>query len=205
MLIKICGLTRPEDAALAVALGARAVGFIFWPKSPRNVSPERAREMVERLPPFVTPVGVFVNQSATEINWIAERVGLGAVQLHGDEHVAEAREIEWPVVKAVTGDQVEEAVDEWPSHVMLLIDAQDRERRGGTGQTADWSVAARLAARRPTLLAGGLRPDNVAEAIVRVRPFGIDVSSGVEVTPGIKDHERMRALFRAVSSVASGS
>jgi len=205
VLIKICGLTRPEDAALAVALGARAVGFIFWPKSPRNVSPERAREMVERLPPFVTPVGVFVNQSATEINWIAERVGLGAVQLHGDEHVAEAREIEWPVVKAVTGDQVEEAVDEWPSHVMLLIDAQDRERRGGTGQTADWSVAARLAARRPTLLAGGLRPDNVAEAIVRVRPFGIDVSSGVEVTPGIKDHERMRALFRAVSSVASGS
>jgi len=199
MMIKICGITRTEDAALAVELGAAALGFVFWPGSPRYMEAERARAIVDVLPPFVTPVGVFVNQAPDAVNAIADRAGLGAVQLHGDETIDDAGRITRPVVKAVTAADADRAGTEWPRRVMLLIDAQDAARRGGTGKTTSWSVAAQLAARRRTLLAGGLRPENVAEAIERVRPFGIDVSSGVESAPGIKDHDRLRALFRAVS------
>ncbi len=205
MLIKICGITRHEDAMLAVALGARAVGFVFWPDSPRSVTLEQARGIVKDLPPFVTPVGVFVNQPVEDVNAIAQRVGLGAVQLHGDETIDEALRIVRPVLKAVTAGAAPQAVLNWPDRVMLLIDAHDPDRRGGTGRTTDWTVAASLAAVRPALLAGGLRPENVGEAIARVRPFGIDVSSGVEAAPGVKDHARMRALFEAVSAVLTGS
>lgn len=203
MLIKICGLTRQQDADLAVALGAGALGFVFWPKSPRCIDPDRARAIVASLPAFVTPVGVFVNQSAHEVNDLADRVGLGAVQLHGDETVSALAEIGRPVVKAVTIGTAEAAARIWPDRVTLLIDAHDPGRRGGTGLVADWDVAARLAARRRTLLAGGLTATNVAEAILRVAPFGIDVSSGVESAPGIKDHDRLRAFFEAAASVAA--
>jgi phosphoribosylanthranilate isomerase len=201
MLVKVCGITRPEDAAVAVGLGARALGFLFWPGSPRFIEPVRARAIARTLPPFVTPVGLFVNQPIDEVNRVAAEVGLGAVQLHGDESVEYAERVERPVVKALSiGGAVDMAdVDRWPARVVLLLDAHDPERRGGTGRMVDWAQAAAVAARRRTLLAGGLRPDNVAEAIARVRPFGIDVSSGVEAAPGVKDHERLRALFEAVS------
>ncbi len=204
-MVKICGITRTEDAALAVELGARALGFVFWPGSPRYIEAVRARAIVDTLPPFITPVGVFVNQAPDAVNAIADRAMLGAVQLHGDETIADAERLERPVLKAVTSADAEHAGIEWPRRVMLLIDAHDVTRRGGTGKTTDWSVAAALSARRRTLLAGGLRPENVAEAIAQVRPFGIDVSSGVETSPGIKDHERLRALFHAVSLVQAGS
>lgn len=195
MLVKICGITRERDAAVAVEAGARALGFIFWPNSPRYVDTERARRIVRTLPPFVTPVGVFVNQPLDEINTVAARVGLGVVQLHGDEDPDFAGAVERPVLKAIT------AADDaarWPGEVMLLIDAHDPIRRGGTGATADWSVAATLAGRRPLVLAGGLDPGNIRRAIDQVRPFGVDVSSGVETSPGLKDHDRIRALFRAL-------
>lgn len=178
---------------------------MFWPGSPRCIEAVRARAIVDTLPPFVTPVGVFVNQAPDAINAIADRAGLGAVQLHGDETIADAGQINRPILKAVTAADAGRAGTEWPERVMLLIDAHDAARRGGTGTTTDWSVAAALAARRRTLLAGGLRPENVAEAIERVRPFGIDVSSGVETSAGIKDHDRLRALFRGVSLVQAGS
>jgi phosphoribosylanthranilate isomerase len=197
VLVKICGLTRLEDAEMAVALGAGAVGFVFWPGSPRFIDPYRARTIVARLPPFVSAVGVFVNQTAHEVNGIASVAGLTVVQLHGDETPDFAGTITRPVVKALS--QVDdEVVAGWPSSVTLLIDAHDPVKRGGTGTTADWPAAARLARTRPVMLAGGLRADNVAAAVAAVHPFGIDVSSGVELQPGIKDHAKMNALFEAL-------
>jgi phosphoribosylanthranilate isomerase len=201
MLVKICGITRMEDAEAAVALGAGALGFVFWPRSPRAVDPERAGAIVAKLPPFVTTLGVFVNQSPAFVNEVATRIGLGAVQLHGDEPIDVLEQIERPVVKAfVLGGSGE--ADAWPARVRLLIDAHDPDQRGGTGKTVDWGRAAAIAARRPILLAGGLHAANVADAIRTVRPFGIDVSSGVESSPGVKDHARMRALFEAVMNCA---
>ena len=202
MLVKICGITRLEDAEVAVALGAGAIGFVFWPKSPRYVDPERARAIVAALPPFIATVGVFVDQTARLVNGVAARVGLSTVQLHGDEPIEMLGEIERPVVKAMAlrASTTAEEADAWPSRVRLLIDADDPDRRGGTGRTVDWKRAAAVAARRPVLLAGGLNAANVADAIRTVKPFGIDVSSGVESAPGIKDHGRLKALFEAVAA-----
>jgi len=188
------------DAQAAVALGASAVGFIFWPGSPRFIEPEQARAIVKTLPPFVTPVGVFVNEAIEHVNGIADSVGLGAVQLHGDEQPSVLAHANRPVVKAIGRVDGAQAAS-WPAPVMLLVDADDRERRGGTGARADWDGAARLAASRRILLAGGITPTNVAEAVATVRPFGIDVSSGVEDAPGIKNIDRMRELFEALRAV----
>jgi phosphoribosylanthranilate isomerase len=203
LLVKICGITRAEDAEAAVAAGARAVGFIFWPDSPRFIDPHRARAIVRTLPPFVTTVGVFVNQPSEYVNGVASLVRLGAVQLHGEETVDYAATQVRPVIKALAVDAAisATAVDAWPSRVTMLLDVHDPRRRGGTGRTIDWDVAATIAARRRALLAGGLTPDNVAEAVARVRPFGIDISSGVERAPGVKDHGRIRALFEAVHDI----
>lgn len=197
MFVKICGITREEDAQAAVAAGASAIGFIFWPSSPRYVEPDVARKIVESLPPSVTAVGVFVNQPAEHVNEVAAFVGLGVVQLHGDEDPSFADAIARPVMKAVSRTDGSRN-QEWPATVLLLVDAHDPEKRGGTGTRADWPAAAQLARDRAVVLAGGLRPDNVRAAVAAVRPFGIDVSSGVEVSPGIKDHERIAALFEAL-------
>ena len=196
MFVKICGITRAEDADAAVAAGADALGFVFWPDSPRFVDPYRARAIAATLPPFVTPVGVFVNQPAEYVMAVASLVRLGAVQLHGDEDEPYAVSLGTPVIKAVTAASLDAGA--WSGRYLLLVDAHDPVRRGGTGLTADWDRAARLAGERPILLAGGLTPENVAGAIARVRPFGIDVSSGLERSPGVKDHQRLRALFEAV-------
>src|SRR4051812_45237816 len=142
MIVKVCGLTRVDDAVVACELGAAAVGFIFWPNSPRFIDPYRARAIARALPPFVTPVGVFVNQPADYVNGVASLVRLGAVQLHGDEDVAYITRINRPVIKAVSNGTVDAA---WPPDALLLVDAHDPERRGGTGVTGDWDVAARLA------------------------------------------------------------
>ena len=199
MLVKICGITRAEDAAAAVDAGARALGFVFWPKSPRFIDPYRARAIVSTLPPFVTAVGLFVNQPADYVTGVASLVKLGAVQLHGDEPVAFAESIRSPLIKALTlGDPI----DAWPARATVLLDAHDPEQRGGTGRTIDWGAASAVAARRPILLAGGLTPENVAEAVARVRPFGIDVSSGVERSPGVKDHSKIKALFEALHATS---
>jgi phosphoribosylanthranilate isomerase len=203
VIVKICGITRMDDAEAAVAAGASAIGFIFWPNSPRFIDPHRARRIAAALPAFVTPVGVFVNQPIQYISSVARLVRLGAVQLHGDETPAFAAGVACPVIKAIgcrpgpSGPGVEEA-RLWPAPMRLLLDVHDPVARGGTGRTIDWPAAAELAAQREVLLAGGLTPDNVGDAIARVHPFGIDVSSGVERAPGIKDHQRLRALFEAV-------
>lgn len=204
--MKICGMTRADDALAAAALGANAIGFIFWRHSPRFVEPEVAAAIVRRLPPLVTPVGVFVNEGAEEINRLVTAVGLGAIQLHGDERPDMVGDLTRPVIRALSGPAVGVEVDGWPSPTMVLIDAHDPVRRGGTGRTVDWTVAAQVARRRPILLSGGLTPANVADAIAAVQPHGIDVSSGVESAPGIKDHAKLAALFAQVRSgaVATG-
>ena len=240
MLIKICGITHLDDARFAVECGANALGFVFWPGSPRAIDPARAQVIAASLPPFVTPVGVFVNQPADFVNGVAADVGLGVVQLHGDENVDFATSLTRPVLKALTlpfvgsglraceditstaetaepppGNSrqtlraprldatLDEAIEGWPSGTMILLDAHDPVRRGGTGLTIDWTRAASIAARRPIVLAGGLNPDNVAAAIERVRPFGIDVSSGVEAAPGVKDHGLLNRLVDAVRGAES--
>jgi len=204
MFVKICGITRREDAEAAVAEGASALGFIFWPGSPRFIAPSLAKEIVATLPPSVAAVGVFVNQPASHVNSVASLAGLSVVQLHGDEDEGAAAEMTLPVIKAVSVRHGAFPDRQWPGRVMLLIDADDPIRRGGTGMTANWAGAEALARRRRVLLAGGLGPDNVAEAIRRVRPFGIDVSSGVEQSPGIKDRRLLVALFEAIREGEKG-
>jgi phosphoribosylanthranilate isomerase len=193
-LIKICGITRLEDAEAAVAAGANAVGFVFWPDSPRRVAVDVARRIASTT--GVTTVGVFVDQPVEDVNEIADAVGLGVVQLHGTESIGYARKITRPVWKALTLDA---PIDAWPADIMILLDAHDPIRKGGTGRTIDWKRAAEVARRRDVVLAGGLKPENVGEAIGKVQPYGIDVSSGVEREPGIKDVERLKALFEAVN------
>ena len=200
MFVKICGITRLEDAEAAVMNGADALGFVCWSGSPRFVAPDRIRAMVSALPAAVVTVGVFVNHSADEVNRVMQQTGLRVAQLHGDEPVAFLDTVSKPVIKAVPlgGSAPTAEAAEWPRRVTLLVDAADPEKRGGTGRTADWDQAARLARTRRVLLAGGLHAGNVAEAVQRVRPFGIDVSSGVERVAGVKDHQRMRDLFGAL-------
>ena len=199
MFVKICGITRPTDAEAAVEAGANALGFVFWPKSPRFVDPYSARAIVAGLPPFVVPVGVFVNQPTEYVKGVAALVGLGAVQLHGDEDAAYLETIRHPVIKAIPVEQGADRLELWSPRTMLLLDVRDPVARGGTGRTIDWTAAASIAKRRRCLLAGGLTPDNVAEAVAIVQPYGIDVSSGVERSPGVKDHARIRALFEVVN------
>jgi phosphoribosylanthranilate isomerase len=198
--VKICGIRRTEDALLAAELGAWGVGFIFWPGSPRFIDPYRARKICAELPPWVVPVGVFVDQPEEYVCAVAGLVPLGAVQLHGRESVEAIERLPHRVIKSVpvTPDLDAATIDRLPKRVGVLLDAHDRNRHGGTGKTVDWSVAAGLALRRKVLLAGGLRPENVRAAVDAVKPFGIDVSSGVETAPGIKDPDRIRALFAAV-------
>jgi phosphoribosylanthranilate isomerase len=204
MLVKICGITRLEDAEAAVDLGAGAVGFILWPDSPRVVAAERAREIVASLPEGVLAVGVFVNQGVDEVNGVAERIGLTHVQLHGDETPEYAAGVERRVIKATSAFDAD-TVGGWRDDTTWLADARDPVRRGGTGRTADWAAAAQFARSHRVLLAGGLTPENVADAIDTVRPYGIDVSSGVEIAPGIKDHERLKRLFEAIKAGPSTS
>jgi phosphoribosylanthranilate isomerase len=196
MMVKICGITRQQDAEAAVDHGASAIGFIFWPGSPRFIDPYRARRIAKALPPFISTVGVFVNQPREYINGVASLVPLSVVQLHGDESPAFAAQLSRPVMKAITR---RESASEWPRQVTLLVDVHDPVKRGGTGHVVDWTMAAGVARDRHVVLAGGLTPDNVADAVGAVQPWGIDVSSGVESSPGIKDERRMAALFAAIT------
>jgi len=201
MLVKVCGITRVSDARQAVEEGVDALGFVFWSKSPRFIAPERAAEIVSTLPARVLAVGVFVNESVDGIADVVARSGVGTVQLHGDERPDYATALAWPLWRAVTVDDAEEAARVWPAETMLLVDASDRERRGGTGTVVDWPRAATIARMRRVVLAGGLTPENVGDAIRVVQPYGVDVSSGVEEAPGVKNSDKVaRFLARARSA-----
>lgn len=195
--VKVCGLTRESDADLASGLGASAVGMVFWSRSPRAVTIRQAQRIVRVLPPFVQTVGVFVNATPDEAVAIADDVGLDVLQLHGDEHVDEWAAVARPLMKALT--LATYADSPWHARARaVLLDAHDPVRRGGTGEVIDWAAARRCAAGRTFVLAGGLTADNVTRAIREARPAAVDVSSGVEATPGIKDAARLRAFFDAV-------
>jgi phosphoribosylanthranilate isomerase len=205
MIAKVCGITRLTDALHAVQHGATAVGFVFWPKSPRYIEPSRAAEIIAELPDTVTSVGVFVNQPVDEIQRIAAATGITAIQLHGDEPAAYAEALGWPIWRAVAvNDADEDKLAEWPSSTTFLLDAHDPVLRGGTGRTIEWTQAARLASQRRIVLAGGLNPDNVQEAIVSVRPFGVDVSSGVEEAPGVKDLDKVARFLENARAAFNG-
>jgi phosphoribosylanthranilate isomerase len=191
MFLKVCGITRVADALHAVDEGATALGFVFWPRSPRYVAPERAAEIVAALPPAVTTVGVFVNEPVDAIQRVVAQAGLQAVQLHGDEPPDYEAALAWPILRSVTLQNAADACRAWTPDATLLLDAADPERRGGTGVTVDWIGAAELARRRRVVLAGGLTPANVGEAIAMVQPYGVDVSSGVEESPGVKDFSKV--------------
>ena len=197
--IKICGITSPEDAALAVEAGADALGFNFVPGTPRCVAPEIARAVIAGLPPFVTAVGVFLDQSLEDVLRAAAVAGVGAVQLHGAEGAEFARRIPLKVIKAIAvGDPAAVAsIPGYPAHAFLL-DSHRTGQAGGTGQTFPWGLALEVRRHGRLVLAGGLTPENVAEAVRRVRPFAVDVASGVERSPGVKDAEKVRAFIAAV-------
>jgi len=191
IFIKVCGITRKSDALHAVAQGATALGFVLWSKSPRAVTVDRAAEIIAELPSHVMTVGVFVNEPVDSIRSAAERAHLTAVQLHGDEPPAYADALDWPVIRAVSVGEIDVAADAWSTDTALLLDNIDPVRRGGTGGAIDWSRAAGVAKTRRVVLAGGLTPENVATAIRAVHPFGVDVSSGVEAAPGVKDLDKV--------------
>jgi phosphoribosylanthranilate isomerase len=194
MFLKVCGITRLEDAEHAVACGATALGFVFWPRSPRYIAPEAAASIVARVPAGVTTVGVFVNEPVAGIRDAVRAAGVSTVQLHGDEPVSYAAALAQPLLRAL---DVDAALDDgWPPETTILLDAADRERRGGTGARVDWARAEEVARRRQVVLAGGLTPENVETAIDQVGPWGVDVSSGVESAPGVKDAVRVNEFLR---------
>ena len=200
--IKICGLTRLEDARQAVELGAAALGFNFYPRSPRFIEPAAARAIVRRLPPWITAVGVFANETdAGHVISVAREAGAAAIQMHGPGFPP-LRELlsAFSVVVAVAVREGFEPQELGKIEASaFLLDAFDPERLGGTGKTFDWAVAREAKQYGPIILAGGLTPENVGRAIHEVRPFGVDVASGVESSPGIKDPAKLRAFFAAVA------
>jgi phosphoribosylanthranilate isomerase len=187
MFVKICGLTNEDDAVHAAAAGATALGVVFAPASPRCVTADRARAIVGAVPGHVPVVGVFVDARLEELVATVAHTGIRWVQLHGDEPEGYSSALKMPLLRAAA---VEVALEAWPT-ATLLLDAITNDARGGSGTRVDWDRARAIARHRKTILAGGLTADNVAEAIATVRPFGVDVSSGVEASPGRKDPEKV--------------
>lgn len=200
--VKICGITRVEDALAAVAAGADAIGLVFYAPSPRAVTAEQARAIISALPPFVTTVGLFVDMPGEELDSVLATVPLDLLQFHGDESPEACRRHGRPYLKALRirpGDDVPALIDRYPDASGVLLDTYVPGTPGGTGEAFDWNLVP-SAPSRPVVLAGGLTPGNVAEAIRRVRPYAVDVSGGVEASKGIKDPALIRAFIDAVRS-----
>lgn len=197
--IKICGLTREQDVDAAVAAGADALGFVFYPPSPRYVAPERAAALMARVPPFVTIVGLFVNAPAEDVDAVLARLPIHLLQFHGDESDAECRRHGRPYLKAARmrpGFDLLNYAACFPGAAGLLLDAYV-EGYGGGGAAFDWGLIPRKLV-KPLILSGGLNPENVHEAVKRVRPWAVDVSTGVEAAKGIKDPARIEAFVAGV-------
>ena len=195
--VKICGLTRPEDARAAVEAGADAVGVNLWKGSARHVTVEEARTILAEVPAGVLRVGVFVNAPREEILDAVSRAGLDVVQLHGDETPAECEDFPVPVIKAIRAadePDLAKAAAAYETVEWILLDSGGGGRYGGSGETFPWDRAAGVAPGR-LFLAGGLTPENVADAVRRVRPWAVDVAGGVETAPGVKDRRKIRELI----------
>ena len=202
MHVKICGLTNVDDALAAVEAGADLLGFNFYPPSPRCISPQTCASIIAAVaagPRRVVTVGIFVNEAPERVQAILDECGLDLAQLHGDESPQVVAAFQGRAFKGIRGAQGDPApfAAVCSSAPMLLVDAYSPKLYGGTGQTADWQAARTLAVHYPILLAGGLTPDNVAEAVRQVRPWGVDTASGVEIAPGRKDHQKIRAFVEA--------
>jgi phosphoribosylanthranilate isomerase len=203
--IKICGITNKEDALAAAHLGADALGFVFAP-SPRKISAESAREIIKALPPFVKTVGVFVDEDPERVSSIAAMCGLDILQLHGSESVDYCSSFDRRVIKAVRLQSRDELknLSKYVSVVdALLLDTYLPNKLGGTGVTFDWKLAVEARKYGRIVLAGGLKPQNVAAAISMVKPYAVDASSGLERSPGVKDHEKMAQFIREAIQAAS--
>lgn len=195
--VKVCGMTSLKDALVAVEEGADAVGFIFYNKSPRSVTMKTVREIILELPPFVDTVGVFVNETAEQINKIADSCNLDMIQLHGDESPTFCKKIRRRVVKAFRVKDMQSVKKLSSYHVSgFLLDTFSKDLHGGTGKVFDWNLALPAKKFGPVIMAGGLTPNNVQQAIRQVRPYGVDVCSGVESEPGIKDHKKIKAFLK---------
>jgi phosphoribosylanthranilate isomerase len=206
--VKICGITNLEDAVAAAEAGADALGFIFYKKSPRYIDPAVAGPIIAALPPFVMAVGVFVNEDVGTVRSIMDTCGLAIAQLHGDENASYCQDLSRPAIKALRlkdrGSLLSLAEYQGRGGVRgFVLDAFSDMAYGGTGLVTDWSLAAEVAKSTPVILAGGLTPENVTEAIRSVGPYGVDVSSGVESVPRKKDHAKVRAFLDAVRVVSA--
>ena len=199
--VKICGMTNLNDVKVAVDGGVDAVGFIFYKKSPRSVTMQAVRKIVLELPPFVDSVGVFVNETAEQINKIADRCNLDRVQLHGNESPTFCKKIRRRVIKAIRVKDIQslKKLSDYPVSSFLL-DTFSEDQYGGTGKVFDWNLAYPAKRYGPIILAGGLTPNNVRQAIQRIQPYGVDVCSGVESQPGIKDHKKMQTFLKNVKA-----
>ncbi|MCY1278491.1 N-(5'-phosphoribosyl)anthranilate isomerase [compost metagenome] len=201
---KICGITRVEDALVAVESGADAVGLVFYAQSPRAVSVQQARTIIAALPPFVTTVGLFVNASRCELGEILDAVPLDLLQFHGDETADACEGYHRPYIKALrvqAGDDIAAQAACYPKAAGILLDTYVAGVPGGTGESFDWALIPHDL-NRPLILAGGLTPENVGAAIEQVRPYAVDVSGGVEASKGIKDAAKVRAFLHEVRQAA---
>ena len=200
--IKICGITRPEDAVTAAACGTDAIGLVFYKDSPRYIDLEAARTVVNALPPFITKVGVFVDPDEAQVRTVLENISLDLLQFHGDEPPDLCRRFGKPYIKAVrmkAGVDLAAYASMYPEASALLLDTHIAGTPGGTGQVFDWSMVP-AGLDRPIILAGGLNPGNVGEAVASIKPYGVDVSGGVETGKGIKDKQKIEAFIRAVNN-----
>jgi phosphoribosylanthranilate isomerase len=198
--VKICGITREEDALAAAEAGADAIGLVFYPASPRNVSIDQARRIVCSLPPFVSSVGLFVDADAQTVRSVLDQVPLSMLQFHGEEPDSFCRQFGKPYLKALRvrpGDDLDSLAQEWPGAAGILLDSYKPGVPGGTGETFDWSVIPAQRSWR-LVLAGGLDSVNVAEAVSRSAPWAVDVSGGVELSRGIKDPQKINAFIKEV-------
>lgn len=198
--VKICGITNLEDALVAIDAGADALGFVFYSKSPRHVFPEQAAAIIRLLPPFVQTVGLFVNETLETVNETADLCGLDIIQLHGAESPEFCAAVRRRVIKVIRVKDIT-CLDSMKDYraAAFLLDAWSPTAHGGTGLTFNWEIAASAAKNNRIVLAGGLTPDNVADAVRQVRPYAVDVSSGVESAPGKKDPALVHSFIQAAS------
>lgn len=200
--IKICGITNKEDALFAASCGAAALGFIFYPSSPRYISPENAKKIINDLPEEIIRVGVFVNEKADTIKKTVKDCAIDMIQLHGDESPEYCRQFPpTAIIKAVelkNHNDLNHALSY--NTVAILVDSRHAGLYGGTGKKANWELASDLRDKKPIILSGGLNRDNVSEALRMVRPAALDINSGVEVSPGKKDHKKLAQIFNIISA-----
>lgn len=205
--IKICGITRFEDAKVAASLGVDALGFIFCRKSPRYIKPEEAAGIISQLPPFISRVGVFVDEELEKVAAVTQITGIDTIQLHGTESPRYCRKLALPIIKAFSIEPTSNLslLDQYQV-TGFLLDTWASGRHGGTGRTFDWSIAADACMKYDyVILAGGLNPSNLEDALATVHPYGVDLNSGVEIKPGIKNPHKMRDAVQVIRAWERGT